>query len=154
MILAASSGEDLFVKTRDNFLRNHSDPFLQTTFSYIISKDLFKLVDSKQLHEWKEILAYCVIYSNDGGKQLAKELGNELLNKRNDIDNAIICFIVANDFSLALNLWMRKLKMELGKAKNNKERARLVHKVFEKAFMLRTITRTLESNPVFDELIM
>lgn len=154
MILASFSGEELFNKTRDQFLQNHSDPFLQTTFANIISKNLNKLVDNKQLHEWKEILAYSVIYSDDGGKKLAKELGNELLSKRNDIDNAIICFIVANEFALALNLWMKKLKHELGKAKNTKQKSRLIHKIFEKAFILRSITNSFEPNQLFDELVM
>lgn len=135
-------------------MQSHSDPFLQTTFANIISKNLAKLVDNKQLHEWKEILAYCVIYSDDGGKKLAKELGNELLSKRNDVDNAIICFIVANEFALTLNLWMRKLKQDLGRARNSKEKSRLIHKIFEKAYVLRNVTRCFEANQLFDELVM
>ena len=142
------------MKTRDQFLSAHSDPFLQTTFANIISRNLEKLVDSKQLHEWKEILAYCVTYSKDGGKQLAKELGNELLTKSNDVDNAIICFIVANEFDLALKLWMRKLNLSLSKAKNSKEKGIMIHKVFEKAFILRSITQSFGPSQVFDELIM
>lgn len=152
--MASSASPNLFEKTRDRFLLTHSDPFLQTTFANIISKNLNKLVDNKQLHEWKEILAYCVIYSEDGGRKLAKELGSELLSKRNDIDNAIICFIVANEFAMALNLWMRKLKHELGRAKNTKEKSRLIHKIFEKAYILKTITKSFDSNQLFDELIM
>ena len=143
------------MKTKDRFLQTHTDPFLQTTFSHIISRNLSQLVDSKRLHEWKEILAYCVTYSNDGGKQLAMELGNELLQKRNDMDSAIICFIVANAFAPALDLWMRKLRHDLEKVNQQyKERAKLVHKTLEKVFVLRMITRSFEPNGAFDELIM
>lgn len=112
------------------------------------------MVDSKKLHEWKEILAYCVTYSNDGGKQLAMELGNELLQKRNDVDSAIICFIVANAFAPTLDLWMRKLRAELTKVHYYKDRAKLIHKTFEKAFVLRGITHCFEPNTAFDELIL
>ena len=152
--MASFAGDELFVKTKERFLETHTDPFLQTTFSHIISRNLANLVDSKKLHEWREILAYCVTYSNDGGKQLAMELGNELLQKRNDMDSAIICFIVANAFSPALELWMRKLRNEMMKTNHTKERTRLVYKTFEKVFVLRAITRSFEPNKLFDELIM
>ncbi len=61
---------------------------------------------------------------------------------------------MANAFAPALDLWMRKLRHELAKVHYYKERAKLVHKTFEKALVLRAITRSFEPNPVFDELIM
>lgn len=56
------------------------------------------MIETKTLHEWREILAYFIIYSEDGGKALAGELAEELEKKKNDQDSALLCYIVANDF--------------------------------------------------------
>ncbi len=153
LILASFAGDELFTKTKEKFLQTHKDPFLQTTFSHVISRNLSNLIDSKAFYEWKEVLAYCVTYSTDGGKQLAMNLGNELLQKRNDVDSAIICYIVANAFGSALELWTRKLSHALRQV-DRRQRPLLLHRTFEKAFALRMITRSFESSPAFDALVV
>ncbi len=153
LILASFAGDELFAKTKDRFLQSHKDVFLQSTFTHVISRNLASLIDGKTLHEWKETLAYCVTYSNDGGKQLAMELGNELLHKCNDADSAIICYIVANAFGPALELWSKKLVAVYAQARH-RERLMLLHRTFEKVLVLRMITKSFDPSPLFDSLLI
>lgn len=111
------------------------------------------MVEAKNLHEWKEILAYCVTYSADGGRQLAMELGNELLTKRNDTDSALICFIVAYAFEETVKLWNIKLKSEMKKA-HYKEHPNLIRRTLEKVLAFKRITKSNEGSAIFDTLIL
>ena len=140
-------------KTKARYLDEHKDLFMQTTFKNVVSANLSKLIDAKSLHEWKEILAYCITYSSDGGKQLAGELGNELLQKRNDLEGALICFLVANSFNSAIALWERKLKNAIHQA-NRRDRPIIFQRLFEKIIMFKTITRCYDSCDIFDDFIL
>ena len=133
MLLASFAGEAVFAKVKDRYLEQHKDVFLNSTLRHVLSKNLPNLIDGKTLHEWREILTYCVTYSNDGGKQLALELGRELLQKRNDLDKALICFMVANDFGAVLDLWNKKLQLALTRT-HYKEHSMLVHKTLNRIF--------------------
>eukprot|EP00831_Metopus_contortus_P080925 TRINITY_DN8387_c0_g1_i4.p1 TRINITY_DN8387_c0_g1~~TRINITY_DN8387_c0_g1_i4.p1 ORF type:complete len:297 (+),score=17.99 TRINITY_DN8387_c0_g1_i4:132-1022(+) len=126
---------------------------LQGTFSSIIQKNYQQLIDTRTLHEWKGILAYGVTYSEDGGRKLAQELGTDLLQKRNDPDSAIICFIVANAFSAATELWCRKMKQELLNV-HHKDHFKIFREYFEKAYVLRLITHSYEPNAFWDTLVL
>jgi hypothetical protein len=47
---------------------------------------------------WKESLAYVLSYIEDGSQEmnaLVQELGDELLNKKKDINSAIACYMIA-----------------------------------------------------------
>lgn len=125
---------------------------MQATFKSLITMNLSQLIDAKSLHEWKEILAYCVTYSTDTGKQLANELGRELREKRNDLDAAVVCFIVAGNFDSALELWDRRLRAAVSKS-NRRERAMLFQRAFEKILTLKTIAKNYDTNDTFDDFI-
>ena len=133
-------------------MNEHKDPYLQTTLNNLVHKKFSNLIESKNLREWKETLAYCVTYSEDCGKKLALELGNNLL-QMNQIDSAIICFIVANAFGATLELWDKKLRAALKQAPY-KERSMLIHKTFEKVFILKALTRNQDSHIALDTLLM
>jgi hypothetical protein len=142
----------MFENTRARFLQEHKDVFLQTTLRNLISKTLSNLIDNKNMQEWKEILAYCVTYSEDGGKKLANELGDALLQK-NQVDSAIICYIVANNFEATLELWDKKLRKELSQA-DYKIRSIIMHKTLEKVYALKDISHYSSHNSTMDRLIM
>ena len=152
-MLAAFAGDAVFIKAKERYLEQHKDPFLQSTLLHLLARNLSSLIEPKSLHEWKEILAYCVTYSNDGGKQLALELGRELLQKRNEVDKALVCFIVANDFGSALELWNHKLQSALSRT-HHKEHSMILQRSFEKALIFKTITRSEQPHRLFDALVL
>jgi len=152
MLIASFGGEELFNKTRLRYLEENKDIFLQSTFKNIVTRNLSKLIDVKTLHEWKEILAYCVTYSEDNGEILAMELGTELL-KRNDADSALLCFIIAKNYEGALEIWNKKLVQQISKLRK-REIPILFHKVFEKMIVLKTIIKNYDTSELFDQFIL
>jgi hypothetical protein len=118
-------------------------------FRHIILKDFKQLTNDVPLSQWKEALAYSISFAEDTGKEQALTLGQALL-KENDINSALLCFIMAMKFEMVLELWLKKLKEEIQQANKNM----LLHRLFEKIIIFKTICKSYDISTLFDQFIL
>lgn len=65
---------------------------------------------------WKETLAYVIAYEDDDKlKQVAKELGDQLLKVKKDINSAITCYILSNELEIVTDLWKKRALYQMRK---------------------------------------
>jgi hypothetical protein len=60
---------------------------------------------------WKESLAYILSYEEDESLELnnlVQELGDELLNKKKDINSAIACYMISKNLETVVDLWKKR----------------------------------------------
>ena len=148
-MLAASAGDKLLERTRERYLKESKDPFLNSVFRHIILKDFNQLTNDIPLSQWKEALAYSLSFAEDTGKEQALTLGQALL-KENDMNSALLCFIMAMEFEMVFKLWLKKLKEELKQSGNSM----LYHRLFEKIIILKTVCKSYDTSPLFDQFIL
>jgi len=65
-----------------------------------VTEDFKEMVSTQALHaknsNWKELIAYLISYvEGDELKGLVHELAEELLNKKKDINSAIVCYMIS-----------------------------------------------------------
>ncbi len=65
-LLIAHQDPGLFAKVRDRYLAQQSDPFLKTMGS-VVKSEMFDMVTTSDLGNWKETLALIATYSQDAG---------------------------------------------------------------------------------------
>jgi hypothetical protein len=65
-LLIAHQDPGLFAKVRDRYLAQQSDPFLKTMGS-VVKSEMFDMVITSDLGNWKETLALIATYSQDAG---------------------------------------------------------------------------------------
>lgn len=152
MLLAASGGKELFAKTRARYFEEAKDTFLSSVFRHIVVKDFDRLGSEMPLAQWKETLAYSLSFTEDCGKEQALALGEALL-KENDVTSALLCFILAMKFEMVLKLWSDRLKEDLKKA-SAQSKGMLLHRAFEKVIVFKTICKSYDTSPLFDEFML
>ncbi len=123
--------------------------FIKNTLAQIVENRIQELVEGKHLNEWRETLAYSITYSEDRGKALANVLAERLL-KGNNINHAILCFIIGNSFGRALELWDKKMRTFL--ASSPVARPQVLQKLFEKAIVFKTVIKHYGSCETVNEL--
>ena len=108
-------------------------------------------MEQSQIEDWKETLS--AILTNPDQSQvntLASQLGEKLLQEKNDKVAALACFIVAEDTERAVEMWVDEAKERLRKkpAAYLKELARVVFK----SIMLKAVVGNTNSNAVLEKL--
>jgi hypothetical protein len=77
-----------------------------------------------QICSWKETLAYIIAYEDEEKlKDVAKQLGDQLLNLKKDINSAIICYILAQELELVVDLWKKRALYQIRKMNVDKHEA-------------------------------
>jgi hypothetical protein len=103
------------------------DPYVKTHLKCIVNDDFKDLVTSGSLlktHNWKESLAYLLSYVEDGSPEmtsLVQELGDELLNKKKDINSAIACYMIALSLETVVDLWKKRAQYYMKKGVDRNE---------------------------------
>ena len=83
-------------------------------------------------------------------KVLSKELGDELLNKRKDINSAIICYLMSQQMEVVIDLWKKRALFMM---KKGIDRNQALFLLFEKCILYKTVCKNLKIIVDFD-LIM
>lgn len=92
-------------------------------------------------NSWKESLAYILSYVDEDAElnQLVQELGDELLNKKKDINSAIVCYMISQSLDTVVDLWKKRALFFIKKGMNRNE---CLFQLFEKCILFRTVTKT------------
>jgi len=91
---------------------------------------------------WKESLAYVLSYIEDGTQEmnaLVQELGDELLNKKKDINSAIACYMIAQNLETVVDLWKKRAQYYMKKGADRNES---LFQLFEKCILFRAVIKT------------
>jgi len=65
---------------------------------------------------WKECLAYIIAYEDENKlKEVAKDLGDQLLKTKKDINSAIVCYILAHETDMVIDLWKKRALYQIRK---------------------------------------
>jgi hypothetical protein len=70
---------------------------------------------------------------------LVQELGDELLNKKKDINSAIACYMIAQSLDTVVDLWKKRAHYYM---KKGVERNESLFQLFEKCILFRTVTKS------------
>ncbi|KAF4672184.1 protein transport protein S31 [Perkinsus olseni] len=105
LLLASGGGQDLWLRTRDEYMRRQQDPFFRMV-SYIMTNDMEKLVATSDLNTWQETLAILCTYANEQEfPQLCENLAQRLEKERFDIRAAVLCYMICGNFSQTVRIW-------------------------------------------------
>ncbi|EER05343.1 conserved hypothetical protein [Perkinsus marinus ATCC 50983] len=105
LLLASGGGQDLWLRTRDEYMRRQQDPFFRMV-SYIMTNDMDKLVSTSDLNSWQETLAILCTYANEQEfPQLCENLAQRLEKERFDIRAAVLCYMICGNFSQTVRIW-------------------------------------------------
>ena len=69
-------------------------------------------------------------------KTLVNELGDELLNKKKDINSAICCYMISQSLEMVVDLWKKRAHFFMKKGEDRNE---VLFKLFEKAILFKTV---------------
>jgi protein transport protein SEC31 len=104
LVLAASRSEKLWIETRDRYLAQHQEPFMQVV-ARIQDNRLDAVVDSADLGAWQETLAILLTFADATQlSTLAEELGLRLFSA-GDMRGANTCFMCAGNVEKAVGTW-------------------------------------------------
>lgn len=74
-------------------------------------------------------------------KVLSKDLGDELLNKRKDINSAIICYLMSQSMEVVIDLWKKRALFMM---KKGIDRNQALFLLFEKCILYKTVCKNLK----------
>jgi hypothetical protein len=104
----------------------HKDGFVKNIISSISKNDFTEVIETSSC-SWKETLAYMIAYEDDEKiKEVAKELGDQLLQQKKDINSAIVCYILAAELDLVTDLWKKRALFQIRKQGMDKNEALFV----------------------------
>lgn len=100
LLIAEAGGDQLFEKIKEEYFVQQKDSYIKLFLRSIVQDDFKELISQQALHHkhanWKESLAYFLSYlEGPDMKTLVHELADELLNKKKDINSAIICYMIS-----------------------------------------------------------
>ncbi|KAF4663760.1 protein transport protein S31 [Perkinsus chesapeaki] len=105
LLLASGGGQDLWLRTRDEYMRRQQDPFFRMV-SYIMTNDMDKLVATSDLNTWQETLAILCTYANEQEfPQLCETLAQRLEKERFDVRAAVLCYMICGNFTQTVRIW-------------------------------------------------
>ena len=125
-----ADGPELFEKIKADYFASQKDNFVKQVIFAISSNDFDPIIEQSvssgpgQICSWKETLAYIIAYEDeDKLKEVAKKLGDQLLNLKKDVNSAIICFILAQELELVVDLWKKRALYQIRKMNVDKHEA-------------------------------
>ncbi|KAJ6984756.1 protein transport protein SEC31 [Populus alba x Populus x berolinensis] len=111
LVIAHVGGTSLWEKTRDQYLKLSSSPYLKIV-SAMVNNDLMTLVNSRSLKYWKETLALlCTFAPSEEWSMLCNSLASKLMAAGNTLA-ATLCYICAGNIDKTVEIWSRRLTVE------------------------------------------
>jgi hypothetical protein len=145
LLIADAGGEQLFEKIKEEYFSNVcKDQYVKVIVKSIVQEDFKELLTSSSLlknSNWRETLAYILSYVEDDRElnTLVQELGDELLNKKKDINSAISCYMIAQNLETVVDLWKKRALFFMKKGMDRNES---LFQLFEKCILFRAVTKT------------
>lgn len=97
-------------------------------------------------------MAYVIAYEDeDKLRAVAKDLGDQLLKQKKDINSAIICYIISKELSIVTDLWKKRALYQIRKLGLDKNEA-LFH-LFQKTILLRSACGQQQGNQDVDLIL-
>ena len=129
----------------------HKDGCVKNIISSISKNDFTEVIEKSEC-SWKETLAYMIAYEDDEKiKEVAKELGDQLLQQKKDINSAIVCYILAAELDLVTDLWKKRALFQIRKQGMDKNEALFV--LIQKTLLLRTACKARHSTEDIDLIL-
>ncbi|KAJ6385250.1 hypothetical protein OIU77_028438 [Salix suchowensis] len=111
LVIAHVGGTSLWEKTRDQFLKLSSSPYLKIVTA-MVNNDLMTLVNTRPLKYWKETLALlCTFAPSEEWSVLCNSLASKLMVDGNTLA-ATLCYICAGNIDKTVEIWSRRLMVE------------------------------------------
>eukprot|EP00397_Hematodinium_sp_SG-2012_P002351 GEMP01002357.1.p1 GENE.GEMP01002357.1~~GEMP01002357.1.p1 ORF type:complete len:1041 (+),score=192.51 GEMP01002357.1:582-3704(+) len=105
LLLASGGGNDLWKRTRDEYMRIKDDPFLNQ-IGCIMSSEFDVLVMDSDLQSWKETLSIIATYASlERYRELCCLLAERLEKEKFDVRSALLCYICAKNFPKTVHIW-------------------------------------------------
>jgi len=102
LLIAEAGGSDLFESIKKEYFAQQKDTFVKEVILAISSNNFDSIIEQcvsvapTQICSCKETLAYIIAYEDENKlKEVSKQLGDQLLKTKRDINSAIICYILA-----------------------------------------------------------
>ncbi|KAH3761854.1 secretory protein Sec31 [Pelomyxa schiedti] len=114
LILASKFSNELFIRTRDEYVRrNWVNTPSQRMLKCLVNTDLFEIVHSFDLSQWKSALALLCTYAKpDQFAVLCSLLGDRLKQEQKDSGSSVLCYILAGNFEKAVLVWVEQEKQK------------------------------------------
>jgi len=144
LLIAESGGAQLFERIKEEYFSQAKDSYVKLFLRSIVQEDFKEMVSTQALHaknsNWKELVSYLLSYvEGDELKTLVNELGDELLNKKKDINSAIACFMIAQSTDTVVDLWKKRAHYYIKKGENRSE---ALFQLFQKCILLKTVWKS------------
>lgn len=109
LIIAYSQGQETFKSTLKTFFTETTDSFITNILRHIADKESDELVKKYQLANWKECIGFIYSLARDQRGHLLKLLASRLLQEQSSVEKALVCLVLAEDFSEVLALFNKQL---------------------------------------------
>jgi protein transport protein SEC31 len=158
LLIAEAGGQELYDQIKEEYFSLHKDLFVKEIIQAVSKNDFTSIIDqvcgpiAPTYVNWKETLAYIIAYDNDEQlRTVAKNLGDQLLKQKKDINSAIVCYILSRELNTVVDLWKKRALFQIRKQGVDKNEA-LFH-LFQKTILLKTACPQTQSTEDID-LIM
>ena len=115
LLIAEAGGAELFESIKKEYFAQQKDTFVKEVILAISSNNFDSIIEQcvsvapTQICSWKETLAYIIAYEDENKlKEVSKQLGDQLLKTKRDINSAIICYILAQELDTVVELWKKR----------------------------------------------
>ena len=132
LLIAEAGGSELFEQIKEEYFAGQKDMFVKEVIQAICNNDFTSIIDQcmrgsavgPQVCNWKETLAYLIAYEDDEKlREVAKQLGDQLLKVKKDINSAIICYILSREMDIVTDLWKKRALYQIKKLGVDKHEA-------------------------------
>lgn len=133
LLLAASGGNELWLNTRDEYIKKQSRP--SSVFLGKMISNVKDLAEDGDLSEWKKILAALCAFGKRDFSDLVTLLGDRLAESGDD-KSASLCYMISGLFSKTIDIWFKTYDEEYKHDPHKKGLTQLMQKtmVFQQAY--------------------
>lgn len=83
-------------------------------------------------------------------RTIVHDLAEELLNKKKDINSAIICYLISQSIDTVVDLWKKRALFLMKKGIDRNE---ALYLLFEKCILFKTVCKSTKVIPDFDIIL-
>lgn len=140
MLALSSPNEQIFDQIKEEYFSHSKDTFISSIIKGIVDDEIEELVLELAQNNWKEALAYTLSYTTQPTKinEYVEKIAELVLNKKRDVNSAIICYMISNNIVKLAELW--KVRAELIIKKNPKHKYSVYCNYAEKITFYRLAT--------------
>lgn len=140
LLLALSApNEGIFDQIKDEYFAHNKDQFVNNIIKGIVDGEIENLVLDLANNNWKEALAYTLSFTPKAQiRELVEKIAEEVLQKKRDVNSAIICYMISQNIQKLSDLW--KVRAEAIIKKNPQHKYAIYTNYVEKITFYRMAT--------------